>query len=295
LWHSRYKFVRKADLFKTIRKSIAGKERAFDLLRGLDRAASIYAALRDSSDPSWNKEEKQALEQLRMFAVRQHMSLLMACYARFYDSDRKGFTRLLQAVAIISFRYNAICNLHLRNQEALYNAVAVDVSNGTKARANDVIHALTAVYPDDEQFKSAFAQKELETSNSRNGKVARYILFELERRLSGHDFDRESASYGLEHILPENPSEAWSYMDESRQERSICRLGNMTVLEAALNRDVGNADYASKRAIYQKSGFQLTRDVAERYDAWDEAKIESRQKYLAKRAAEVWRIEFGGR
>ncbi|MDR1519713.1 MAG: DUF262 domain-containing HNH endonuclease family protein [Planctomycetota bacterium] len=294
-WNSRHKFVRKADLFKTIRKSITGKERAFGLLRELDTAASIYAALRDSADPSWNKEEKQALEQLRMFAIRQHMSLLMACYARFYDSDRKGFTRILQAVAIISFRYNAICNLHPRQQESLYNAAAVAVSNGVKARANDVLQALMTVYPDDEQFKSAFAQKELDTSNSRNRKVARYILFELERRLSGQDFDRESASYSLEHILPENPSEAWSYIDESRQERSICRLGNMTLLEAALNRDVGNADYTSKRAIYRKSGFQLTREAAEKYDAWDEAKIESRQEYLAKRAAEAWRIEFGGR
>jgi len=54
----------------------------------------------------------------------------------------------------------------------------------------------------------------------------RYILFEIERQRLGQDFDFESATYNLEHILPENPSEDWAYIEEAKQNRLIYRLGN---------------------------------------------------------------------
>ncbi len=293
-WNSRNKLVRKSDLFKTIRKRIRTRDAAFELLRELDQSAAVYAALRDPQDASWNGEEKRSIELLQMFNVRQPLAMLMACHATFFDADRAVFTRIIKAVAVVSLRYNVICNLQTHEQERLYNEIAWKVSGGVYAKPSEVIAALREVYPDDGQFKAAFAEKELRTTNSRNKKVVRYILFEIERQISGQDFDFESATYNLEHILPEHPSEAWSYIDESKQERLIYRIGNLTPLETRRNRDLGNADYASKRSIFQQSAFQITRAVAEHYDSWDEQKIEARQKRLATVASGIWKIEFGG-
>jgi hypothetical protein len=293
-WNSRNRLVRKSDLFKTIRRRIATREAAFELLRDLDYSAAVYAALRDPHDPSWNNDEKIALEQMIMYNVRQPLAMLLSCHSRFYEAERTNFTRIVKAVAVISFRYNVICNLQTHEQERLYNDIATKVSSGVYVRASEAISALRDIYPDDIQFKAAFGAKELRTTNSRNKKVVRYILFEIERQCFGHDFDFESATYNLEHILPEHPSEVWAYIEESKQDSLIYRIGNMTPLETSRNRDLGNGDYPAKRRVYQQSDFQITKAIAEHYESWDEQKIDSRQKQLANIAAGIWKIDFGG-
>jgi hypothetical protein len=219
--------------------------------------------------------------------------MLLTCYQKFYEGDRQTFTQILKAIDVVSLRYNIICSLPTNEQESLYNEIAWKIFDGVYNTYQDIREALRRVYPDDRQFKGAFSEKELRTTNSRNKKVVRYILFEIERQRSGHDFDFESNTYNLEHILPENPSEAWDYIEEVKQNRLIYRLGNLTPLETSRNRDLGNADYATKRVMYGQSAFQITRAIAERYAIWDEHKIEARQKSLADVAAGLWQINFG--
>jgi hypothetical protein len=291
-WNSRNRLVRKTDLFKAIRRNITTRQGAFTLVRDLDYCADIYSALRDPQDTRWQKNERQALQQLVMFGVRQPLAMLLACYQRFFTAERPSFTRILRAIVVISLRYNVICNLPTHEQETLYNDIAWKVSDGTYGNYPAIQAALRSVYPDDRQFKGAFSEKELRTTNSRNKKVVRYLLFEIERQRSGQDFEFESATYNLEHILPENPSADWADIEEAKQNRLIYRLGNITPLETNRNRDLGNADYAAKRAVYATSDFQITQAIAKHYEIWDETTIETRQRHLADVAAGIWRINF---
>lgn len=291
-WNSRHKLARKLDLFKTIRKKITNRELAFSLLRDLDQSAAIYAALRDPKDNLWNQQESEIVNELLMFNVRQPLSMLMACYEKFYDTQRSAFTQIMRAIVVVSFRYNVICNSLPHEQERLYNDIAVGVSNKNIKKQAEVIQALEAVYPNDNQFKAAFCEKELKTTNSRNRKVVRYILFEIERQCSGKDLDLDSNTYSLEHILPEHPSEAWSYIEESKQDALIYRLGNITLLEKNRNQDLNNQNYETKRTIYQNSIFQITKAIAEHYDSWNEQEIDRRQKQLAIKATGIWNFSF---
>lgn len=291
-WNSRNRLARKLELFKAVSRSIATKEAAFQLLRDLDQSAAVYAALRDPQDPIWNKEERQALDELQLFGVQQPLAMLLACHARFFESDRLAFTRVLQAVATLCFRYNVICNLPPNEQERSCNAIATEVAGGALATAAKVIAALEPMYPKDDQFKAAFASKELRTANSRSKNIARYILFAIEGQESGQRLDAESATYTLEHILPENPGEGWNHIEEAKQEALVHRLGNLALLEAAANRKAGNAGYPQKREAYAQSAVRTTQAIAERHEDWTARAVEARQQRQAATATAIWRLNF---
>ena len=229
-WNSRNKLVRKADLFKVIRDEIRDRAKAFELIRDMDRNARVYAALRDPQDASWTDEERDNLAQLQMFNVRQPMALLLTAFDRFTDTNRRGFIRLLRAIAAVSFRYNVICSRQSNEQEVVYNNIALELSSRRINDVADAIARLRPVYPDDQEFRAAFTDKSLRTTSSRNNKVVRFILFRLEAQLSGQSLDFESAKYGIEHILPENPGDGWDQFDDQQQEASTYRLGNLTIL-----------------------------------------------------------------
>ncbi len=291
-WNSSHKLVRKAELFKTIRRQINSKQKAFELVRILDIYASIYAALQNPFDSFWYPEEQQLLNQLAMFNVRQPLVILMASYQKFGEEKRDTFTKILKDITVISFRYNVICNFSTPDQEKIYNTIAQKISDSLLINERDIIEALNPIYPNDNTFKNNFREKEFKTSNSRNRKVIRYILFELEKQISGQEFNLDSTGYNLEHILPENPGEEWSFIEENNQDKYIYRLGNLTLLETKVNRNLGNQSYSRKIEMYKNSDFQLTSSIPKHYPLWNENAIVTRQSQMAKQATSIWRIDM---
>ena len=291
-WNSRNRLVRKTDLFKTLRREVSDRSSVFQLIRDMDRAARVYSALRRPEDDLWTAAERESLAQLQMFNVRQPLALLLAAFERFGESDRAGFGRFLRAIAVVSFRYNVIGGRQSNEQEVVYNRIACGLSVGEIGSVQAAIARLRPVYPEDEEFRAAFVEKELRTSNSRNNRVVRFILFALEAQLSGQHFDFESAKYGIEHVLPENPNDGWDQFDEQQREAATYRLGNMTLLATTANRDLGNSGYAEKCSAYQESDFAITRKLAEDFDTWTVEKLRSRQGWMAKQATSIWRIDF---
>ena len=292
-WNSRNKLVRKAELFKVIRNGIRDKAAAFTLICQLDRSAQVYVALRKPEQGSdWTAEECRSLEQLRMFSVRQPLALLLAVFERFGEQDRHGFQKFLRAIAILSFRYNVICGRQSKEQEGIYNQVAQDISSSKIKTINEALSKLRPIYPDDREFEGAFAEKTLQTTSPRNKKVVRFVLFALEKHASGNAFEIEDSHHTIEHVLPENPGDDWCQFDEQQQEIFTYRLGNMTILKASENRELNNSAYDEKRLTYGKSDFNITRNLAERYDQWTVEKICANQRWMAKQATSIWRVDF---
>lgn len=286
-WNSQNPLTRHSDLFKTIRGSIKDKSHVFALLRDMDRDADIYGALGDSNDSLWSADQLKHIIELVMFNIRQPYALLLAARRHLDDTD---FTRVLRACSVISFRYNVIGNQATNEQERVYNSIAVKIAKNQLTSATDVIHALRPIYPTDEQFRGTFAEKQIRTTLARNRKVMRYILFEIERHVANHAFDYASDKYTIEHILPEHPNEDWTTFTDEQADRFVYRIGNLTPLESATNRDIGNKPYEEKRTVFEQSGFEITKKLACEYKEWTPERIASRQQWLAKQATAIWRL-----
>lgn len=289
-WNSKNKLVRKKDLFKTIQKAIDTQAKAFQLVTDLEYNAEIYANLRDPNSAIWDVAEREALSQLIMFGVKQPMAMLMSSYRRFFDTDRQTFTKILQSISVISFRYNVICSLPPQDQEGLYSSVATRIENSDLTSYVEVIDALRDIYPDDTHFTAAFTSKQLKTTNTRNQKVVQYILKKLEHSESGNSVDLATNQFNIEHILPQRAGAGWDQFNSVRQQQSIYRLANMVILEKSINKNIGNCPYEVKRESLKKSAVVITAGLANFYDDWSPETIDSRQRFLAKKAKTIWRV-----
>lgn len=286
-WNSRERLVRESELFKTLRAATRDKGQVFEQVRRMEEDVPVYVALANPEDRLWTESQRHYVRELRMFSVRQPWPLLLAAYRQF---DEAGFTDVLRAASIVSFRYNVIGNLATNEQERVYNDLARRIAGGALTGPAEVVRALAPIYVDDDNFRSAFAEKTLRTTSARNKQVARYILFALEHRLSGKHYDADNLGYSLEHILPENPTDGWDSFTDAQLDEAVYRLGNFTLMESALNREIGNQSFREKKQHYRYSAFQITREVAAQNEDWTLDRVAERQRWMARQATGIWRL-----
>ncbi|MFO0110122.1 MAG: DUF262 domain-containing protein [Alphaproteobacteria bacterium] len=286
-WISRNNLVRQSELFKIIRNKVKTREEAFALLRGLDEDMDTYLGLIKPDLSSWPKDTKYNANLLRMFGVRLPFPVLMAAKRILNDTD---FECLMRVFAHLSFRYNVICSLQTNEQERVYSSLSSKISSGHITTLSQILDGLKTLYVNDDDFKAAFEEKMFRTTQSRNKKIVKYILCELEYQRSGNKPEPEDNAFNIEHVLPENPSDSdWSEFTDEEFEAYVYRIGNMTVLSASKNREIQNYDYVQKRPIFQDSQIQITKDLADAA-IWNPAAIGTRQRKLAQVATGIWKV-----
>jgi len=285
-WTSRRSFVRKTDLFQTIRKEVRDRSDALALIRDMESDLDAYLGLTEPDGSDWPPEQKTLARTLRMFRVRQPLPLLLAAHRHL---PAKDVSVVLRAVVNLSFRYNVIGNLQTSEQERVYSREALRAAKGEHRSAGDLIRSFRPIHPGGDAFESAFREKSLSTKQSRNQRIARYILAEIERHEDGGRVDFEDPTISLEHICPTYPEDGWeSFGDENLEERTS-RLGNMILLEKKLNRSLGNAEFHEKRAAFAKSRLPAARRIAESCEDWTPDDVERRQQQMARAATAIWR------
>jgi hypothetical protein len=286
-WNSRHPFARHSDLFKTIRSAVRTRQVAFQLLREIEEDLDTYLALSSPEPSDWSPEDKLLAATLKLFRVRQPFPLLLAARRAFAPAD---FTALLRATVVISMRFNVIGSYSTGEQERRYNEVAEHIATRQLTTLTGALQPLRSIYPDDSVFRSAFANKTIRTTDSRNNKVVRFLLCTLEKHLSGQDHDFASDTFNIEHILPQNAPDGWGGIGNDDAEALLYRLGNMTLLESSRNRDLANLDYHSKRSVFEKSSFGITRKLAADHAEWTPDRIAAHQNWMATQAAALWRV-----
>ncbi len=286
-WNSRHNFARQGDLFKTIRARVSDRDTVFQLLREMEEDLDTYLALSSPEVSEWSPDDKQLASVLKTFRVKQPFPVLLAARRTL---DAADFTGLLRATMVISLRYNVIGAYSTAEQERTYNAVSERIAKGELNRLGPVLQAMRSVYVEDNSFRAAFSEKIMPTMDSRNNRVVRFLLCSLEKHLSGQDYSFTSDAFNIEHVLPQNAPDGWGEFSNEEAGNLVYRLGNMTLLESGANRDLGTADYAVKRARYEKSGFAITRKLAQDNIEWTPQQIAAWQGWMGDQATSIWRI-----
>lgn len=283
------KEAKKHRLFGRLRELIKTREDVFDWLERLEQAAELYVALSDPNDELWFEYPgaKSHVRELVLFGVDQYKPLILA--AKRVEKREIDLTRLLRLCAILSMRATIIGHRNTAEVLRAYQAAVKAVVEKRAASVKTIFTTMSDLYPTDEEFRSRFEVAQFDTGGPRK-RLVKYILCALEPLFGGAVIDPESSPFTIEHILPENPSEAWAASFPSDdQRRFVFRLGNLTLLEAPLNRALGASDYATKLARYSESASHMTRSI----DAtnWTPSAVVARQKGLAEKAALHWRID----
>jgi hypothetical protein len=284
-WITRHALVRQTDLFKTIRDKVTSRDEVFGLINGLDADLDTYLSLGSPETSSWSGDSKHFARLLKTFGVRQQYPVLIAAKSVLNGQE---YERLLKAIVTVSYRYNVIARMQASEQERVYSTVAQRISRGELKDFGSILAGLKPIYVSDRAFKSAFAEVEIVTTNTRNRAIVMYTLCKLEKDYSRNEFDPDADSFNVEHILPQSPGAGWNFTDADASS-SIYRLGNMTLLNAKANRDIDNTSFDAKKTVYANSEFQITRDLATN-DDWTVAVLGQRQSAFANRAASVWKV-----
>ena len=251
----------------------------------------MYAALADANHEYWRDrpEARPYIRDLILFRARQVTPVLFAAWERLPDD----FDRVLKLAGVVSFRY-LVSRRNPNALEPVYHETAKAILDGNASRPRAVFAHLRPVYVDDGAFASSFAVYSINPRGRK--KLLKYILCRLEHDANDVERERdpETDPASIEHILPQNPSGDWAdAFTATEVQAAVERIGNATLLESTVNRDIGSASYADKRPAYERSAYALTRQVAEMApEEWTFAFMEKRQQNLAQRAVQVWQSDF---
>lgn len=284
-WNSINKSVGKKNLFKNVKGNIKSKEQVFELIRNLNDTADLYLAIQNPEDEFWRDKPEipKSLKELKLFQIRQINSLFLSALR---NLEVENFKKLAKICSVISFRYNIIGGLNPNAQEDVYNTVALKISSNKRFEVAD----FQTIYVSDLNFENDFSTKEFRNT-TRNHKIVKYILSKIEVYQHKNEIDPESDLFTIEHILPENADDTWGNFTFEEINRSVYRMGNLTLLERKLNREAGQKGYVEKKVLFAQSNSELTKTLPDNFNTWNEDKLAARQRELAKHAKAIWKIQ----
>lgn len=292
-WLSTRGAIGERGLYSDIKAAIATPDDVAAFSESLCHASSLYAALSDTTHQIWagfpNQQQpaiRNLIEAIEILRPEQLFIVLLAAL----EVDKRGFLDLTRMLVNFTFRYSTICNLSPSAILQPFIGAARDIREAGVARTDELFKKhLAALYPDDSQFHSAFSRKVI-----RSNAQARYVLARINDHLSAKPSMRTEGdrfATDLEHILPKRHNNSW---ETSRRDfpggidKYVYRLGNMTLISAELNGRLGNADFETKKTVFDRDCLEITQKVLSA-DKWTADEIKARQNWLASLACKIWR------
>jgi Protein of unknown function DUF262/Protein of unknown function (DUF1524) len=278
------------ELGEQIEDKIRSERQALDLIRALDSFAVTYIALYTPREHpqlgDFSLATRNCIHTItRELGVEQILPLLLAI-ARYLPKEEaeKAFEYCLSWCV----RYLIVGGGGGGVLDRVHGLRAKEISKREVKTVEELAGKMAKIVPNDEVFKAGF-----ETANIRKTNLARYYLRAIDLHQKGEAKPQfipnpDPTAVNAEHILPVNPNTDWK-IDPDIAAAYYKRLGNIVLLSAQDNVNIGNKSFQEKKKIFKRSPYIATEWVAE-YKTWEPQDIVHRQKRLAELAPEVWPI-----
>ncbi len=299
LWVSREGNTKKKKVYKQIKSYLndASVTETKEFIRiTLPDEASIYSNFEnaenvdDSTDlGKFRKYHYDTLKSLR--ASRCYPLLLSLENLLVNDQiEQELFKKFLNTITFLTFWYSSICENDAKKLEKEYHSIARSLrTRNERQNIEEYLDTLNQYFPSQELAKTNFFTKDFT-----NKTLAKYILRNMEKHLKGdsvYELSDSGFRVNIEHILPLNPSDSsdWSNKFTKIQHTDHkWKIGNLTLLHARKNRKIGNKDFKIKKDVYSESEIEMNKLIAESSD-WKPKSITNRNKFLFKKALEIWK------
>lgn len=277
------------------------------------KSAEAYVNFLDGKDTEGKRN--RYLENIRQIGSSVRMPLMVMLAGQHLPKD--CFTKLCHQIENIFFSY-LVTREPTSNFERRFIQWCIDLRKVTnKMELDSFIEDY--IQPEKqriaERFELTFSK--LEESSVPKSQL-RYILAKLTQYIDELAWGQNDSvanikncyidKVEIEHILPQNPvAETLTSFDKPEEiGRYTKLLGNLTLLERAINASVGNKPYQDKKTAYKQSKFILTKSVFEKvavgtntavdravkeletFDNWTSESIIRRQEMLTQLAKKVW-------
>ena len=264
-------------------------EQLEEIVKEISRHAKYYVdmVILTERDPELRKYFAD-LEELR--AEVSYPFLLEVCSDYNQELIEKAdVITILRLVESYVFR-RSVCDVSTSGMNKIFAALMneVDKNNYLESLNKAFLDMRTYKrYPTDTEFKEAFIHKNVYNFNRRN-----YLL----RKLENYERSREPIEvpdYTIEHVMPQNLTEAWQQeLGEDFQrihQRWLHKIGNLTL--TGYNPTYSNRTFEEKRDMDKKglrySPLHLNQSFANT-EQWNEDAIIARAEELAEKACKIW-------
>lgn len=131
-----------------------------------------------------------------------------------------------------------------------------------------------------------FTEQYLSDQMDNKTALMRYFLYKVNHKEEGQDLSLdEFRNIQVEHIFSVSPNfsiKRYGFGKRETYDLEISRLGNLTILERAINKEVNNLAPADKLSGYQKSNISLSTKLIGELDSFNKESINQRSTKLIK-------------
>lgn len=291
-WSSQNGLIRERQLYSVIKRTVRLKSHAVDFSGSIRNSVVLFEALLNPESSVWaehGQKTRECIAVLNLFSVKIHRPLLLSALRNFTINE---IAILFEFVKNWTVRC-AVCGSAPGPIESVVCSTAKKIEAKEVKTAKQAIDLIleTRTVPDDTSFKEDF-----KFHSTSKPDQARYFLREIEvgfRNEKEKEMvpNSDSKEITLEHIMPKRLNKNWT-VDSKLHLTLVKRLGNMTLLKASKNSQIGSDGFSTKKEVFKTSELKITQGLGALND-FTQLDIDKRQSEFATIAVQAWKVQNG--